>query len=174
MNDGWNPPTIAPRNAERLQQDPRRGNYLKSKEDHGSRKECDPMQKLSEVRSNEHASRLVLQSNRRNLQAKKLEVTKRQMLESRLDASAAYKAEQEKEKLALASVVPATDAEVLKLSELLNRRLVTYEKDASRRSWWKFFMLMDSDKQGVVAYSRFLRLMRVQLEIPERVAAGSG
>ena len=92
------------------------------------------------------------------------------MVESRLDASAAYKAEQEKEKLALASVVPATDAEVLKLSELLNRRLVTYEKDASRRSWWKFFMLMDSDKQGVVQYSRFLRLMRVQLEIPERVA----
>ena len=34
MNDGWNPPTIAPRNAERLQQDPRRGNYLKTKEDH--------------------------------------------------------------------------------------------------------------------------------------------
>ena len=169
MNDGWNPPTIAPRNAERLQQDPRLGNYLKTKEDHGSRKEFDPMQKLSEVRSNEHASRLVLQSNRRKLQAKKLEVTKRQMVESRLDASAAYKAEQEKEKLALASVVPATDAEVLKLSELLNRRLVTYEKDASRRSWWKFFMLMDSDKQGVVQYSRFLRLMRVQLEIPERV-----
>ena len=170
MSDGWNPPTIAPRNAERLQQDPRLGNYLKTKEDHGSRKEFDPMQKLSEVRSNEHASRLVLQSNRRKLQAKKLEVTKRQMVESRLDASAAYKAEQEKEKLALASVVPATDAEVLKLSELLNRRLVTYEKDASRRSWWKFFMLMDSDKQGVVQYSRFLRLMRVQLEIPERVA----
>jgi len=59
---------------------------------------------------------------------------------------------------------------VLKLSELLNRRLVTYEKDASRRSWWKFFMLMDQDKAGVVAYSRFLKLMRIQLEIPERQA----
>ena len=170
LNDGWIPPTVAPRNAERLQQDPRRGNYLKTKEDHGSRKDVDPMAKLDIVRSTEYASRLVLQSNRRKLQAKKLALTKRQMVEGRLDASLAYKAEQQKEKLALQSVVAASDAEVLKLSELLNRRLVTYEKDASRRSWWKFFMLMDQDKAGVVAYSKFQNLMRIQLEIPERQA----
>ena len=170
LNDGWNPPTVASRNAERLQQDPRRGNYLKTKEDHGSRKEWDPMLKLEIVRRTENASILVLQANRRKLLAKKLELSKRQMVESRLDASSAYKAEQQKEKLALQSVVAASDADVLKLSELLNRRLVTYEKDASRRSWWKFFMLMDQDKAGVVAYSRFLKLMRIQLEIPERQA----
>jgi len=128
------------------------------------------MAKLDIVRSTEYASRLVLQSNRRKLQAKKLALTKRQMVEGRLDASLAYKAEQQKEKLALQSVVAASDAEVLKLSELLNRRLVTYEKDASRRSWWKFFMLMDQDKAGVVAYSKFQNLMRIQLEIPERQA----
>ena len=170
LNDGWNPPTVASRNAERLQQDPRRGNYLKTKEDHGSRKEWDPMLKLEIVRRTENASILVLQANRRKLLAKKLELSKRQMVESRLDASSAYRAEQQKEKLALQSVVAASDADVLKLSELLNRRLVTYEKDASRRSWWKLFMLMDQDKAGVVAYSRFLKLMRIQLEIPERQA----
>ena len=128
------------------------------------------MLKLEIVRRTENASILVLQANRRKLLAKKLELSKRQMVESRLDASSAYRAEQQKEKLALQSVVAASDADVLKLSELLNRRLVTYEKDASRRSWWKLFMLMDQDKAGVVAYSRFLKLMRIQLEIPERQA----
>lgn len=128
------------------------------------------MLKLEIVRGTENASRLVVQSHRRTLQAKKLELSKRQMVEARLDGASAYKAEQQKEKLALQSVVAASDEDVLKLSELLNRRLVTYEKDASRRSWWKFFMLMDQDKAGVVAYSRFLKLMRIQLEIPERQA----
>jgi len=128
------------------------------------------MLKLEIVRGTENASRLVVQSHRRTLQAKKLELSKRQMVEARLDGASAYKAEQQKEKLALQSVVAASDEDVLKLSELLNRRLVTYEKDASRRSWWKLFMLMDQDKAGVVAYSRFLKLMRIQLEIPERQA----
>ena len=243
LSDGWNPPRVAMLNSERLQQDPRRGNYLKTKEDKVSRKGCDPMLTLDAVRGNEHTSRLVLQANRRRLQATKLELSKRHMVEARLDGAAAYKADLQKERIALQNVEPAHDDDVLRLrrvassipnlnpspgpdpgpgsnpgpttnrgpgfnldpgpnpdpqpqpppkyygtarclhppqakpkhthtkhthtspsrpftrattpattrchhphSELLNRRLATYERDPSRRSWWKFFMLMDKDK----------------------------
>lgn len=70
---------------------------------------------LDAVRGTEHQSRLVVQAHRRNLQAKKLELSKRQMFEGRLDASAAYKAVTQRERIALQGVTPASDDNVLKL-----------------------------------------------------------
>lgn len=162
------PPKVAGKNTERLQQDPRKEGYLKSRDDHVSKKEWDPMENLYDCREKEDARRLILQEHRKKLQATKVALAKKTLHDTRLGDAAAYKAKIHKEKIALQNVEPADEADVLKLSELLNRKLVTYERDPARRSWWKFFMLMDTDKAGVVAFSAFLRLIRHHLEIKEK------
>ena len=141
------PPTKAG-NLERIQQDPRQPGYLRSQYDHGRRAEWDPMENLTMARDEEHMARLVLQGHRRQYQHAKVASSKRAMVNNRLDEAAAYKAKIYKEKIALESVEPADDNQVLWLSQFLNRKLAKLEREPARRSWWKLFMLMDVDKQA--------------------------
>ena len=165
------PPIIASGKIERLQLDPRQPGYLVSHEDHASRKDWDPMEKLHSARREEHDADGTLRKTRRQLQAVKVATSKQLLKSNRLNEAAEYKAKVHKEKIALESVQAASDEQVRKMSEMLNKKLVTAGVLAGGdRSWWKLFMLMDEDKAGVVAFENFQKLMRVHLEVGEKQA----
>ena len=149
---------------ERLQLDPRKPNYLVSLNDHTSRKDWDPMVPLYRAREREAAARLEASARKVQLQRAKLEYEKQRLKSNRLKASAAYKEKMQEEQIALKTVEAAGDAEVKKLSELLN---VSMTRRVIQPSWWKLFQMMDTDKTGMVPFDRFLRLLRKVLLVPE-------
>ena len=121
-------PPIKAGDLERLQQDPRLPGYLVSEDDHATRKEWDPMEKLSEARGELDSAKFELQGQRRKLMKTKVETSKRILHSSRLGDAAAYKAMVYKEKLDFENVEPASEEQVQAVSELLNLKLAWLER----------------------------------------------
>ena len=66
---------------------------------------------------------------------------------------------------ALRSVEPASDAQVERLAEALNRRIGELWAEASESEWYRLFKRVDSDGSGAISYFELRRLVRNELKL---------
>ena len=83
----------------------------------------------------------------------------------RRSGAAAVQAELKKEQRAMAGVVAADEAAVLRFSEQLNDAMVKLEPGADTRNWFVLFKHLDADHTGLITFDEMEAMVRHELRL---------
>ena len=129
----------------------------------------DTLHNLDKAKAAEQRKQQQVAALRRALQLERLETERELLHHRRWEASNAYRAEMDKDKIKpIKGDRSATDEEVMNMSLRLNRKMGQIEPDPLKRSWYRLFQHMDEDGSGKITYRELAKMVRGELELNKK------